>query len=355
MNRRLILGFLAFGVILALFLFVDERKENLSETIFWKESWSTLEYTPPSEEWLKNNDSFAKNSIRMQIYSTSWKDNPIFSASTKDDATKEEFIYEGNFNVKNSFNDLSVLKTKIWEVSTPEVLKTYSIDPANSPKIKLTNKNGSSKDLVIGKKLTSDTNRIVCESDSKVIAPYYYILEKFKNPIESLRERQFINHSGGYVKSIAFSSLGRTVKAENSADKNQFGSYVNHWRRPLGGRIVLPPEIGNQWESQVKALRADLYPDDTNGPGFAFAKESSLTEPEAEIQVELSSGVSVSLKIFPVINWKDRYYRPIIREFKGFFIEGPSFMSVESFGSFLNGATQVQNAKQWERPNQRIQ
>lgn len=355
MKRKLIYGSVAFATILALFLFVDEKKENLSEAVFWKETWSTIEYLPPAEAWVSENEAFSKQPIELNIYSTGWKETPLFSVSIKDEETKESYSYEGNFNVKNSFTDLSVLKTKIWESSTPELLKTYSIDPKTSPKIRLTNKNESTKELIVGKKLTSDTTRIVCESDGKLIAPYHYILEKFKNPIESMRERQFVNHSGGYIKSISFSSLGRTVKIENSAEKNQYGSYVNQWRRPTGGRIVLPPDIGNQWESQLKALRADLYPDESEGPGFAMAKENTLVEPEAEILVEISSGLIVSLKVFPVMTWKEKFYRPVIREFKGYFVEAPSYLNVNTFGNFLNSATQVQNAKQWERPNQRIQ
>ncbi len=362
MKNKLILVVTAFVFLFFLFFFLEEKDENLTEVNFWKTNWKTALYSPPKETWCGEKEpGFAENPLLFRLFERGWKKPPVFSVSQEDPATKTLITYEGNFNVKNTFSDLSVLKTKFIEKSTESVLESYCLKE-DAPNLNLSEdlsdvsfvpKEG--KIIYFGKKIASDSSRVSARVEEEILSPYSYLADKFRTKSVAFRERQYIQFSGGYLTSLEFSGQGMKIRAENRAKKNQYDTYVNQWSRPTQERIVLSPDVGNNWETQSKNLRADLYPDDESGPGFAFAKTSTESEPEAVFVAEHSTGYRWKVKFYPKAEWNGQIYRPVLRELSPYFEESPSFVKEETFQNFIQATLGVKNASRFERPNQKIQ
>ncbi|BDA80124.1 hypothetical protein LPTSP3_g30540 [Leptospira kobayashii] len=362
MKNRLIYVIVSFVLLFFLFFFLEEKTENITETNYWKENWKSVVYFPPKETWCGEKEpAFGKDPIFFRMFERGWRKSPIFSVSYFHPDEKDILTYEGNFNVKNSFSDLSVLKTKFIESSSEEIQKSYCIGEdaprlvVNEDLLDIKFDDLPGRTLYFGKKTESDTARVAAREKDHVISPYSYLIEKFRNNSLSFRERQFVIYSGGYLASIEFTGQGQRIVAENNAKKNQYDSYVNHWNRPTGERIVLSPEIGNALESSTKSLRADLYPDDENGPGLSFSKDAVKPEPEGNLFVKHSLGYKWKIRFYPKVQWKNQNYRPVVRDLSPYFEESPSFVKEETFQNFIQAVTNVKNASRWERPNQKIQ
>jgi hypothetical protein len=361
MNKRLLLLILSLSFLFLVFFFLEEKVENQTEISYWKENWKSVKFIPPEKSWCGTAEpAFIDREVQMEIYDRGWKKSPIFSISSIDSETKERVTFEGNYNIKNTFSDLSVLKTKFIEPAKEDTYPKYCLlDDAPRLVLSLDTLENSDKisgrTLHFGKKVESDTSRIIVREGKNLISPYSYLIEKFRGKVFTLRERQFITYNGGYVRSIDLTGQGLKVTAENAAKKNQYESYVNHWSRPTGERIVLAPEIGNEWESQLKALRADLYPDDEEGPGFKFVEKIKNSSPEVTVVATHSDNFTWRLSIYPKVEWKDKSYRPVIREIAPFIKENMSFVKEELFQNFIQSALKVKNASRFERPNQKIQ
>ncbi|TGL59118.1 hypothetical protein EHQ58_09380 [Leptospira ognonensis] len=361
MNKRFLYLIFTLIFLLVVFFFQEEKLENQSELNFWKENWKSIHFQPPKKEWCGVGEpAFISTEIEMRLYDRGWKKAPIFSISSIDEMTKEIVTYEGNYNIKNTFSDLSVLKTKFIDTAKEEEFSKYCLlDDApkfilslDSP---LVSETKSNKTLYFGKKVESDSARILARESMQLISPYAYLLEKFRGSLVGLRERQFFTYNGGYIKRIELTGQGLRIIAENFAKKNQYESYVNQWSRPTGERIVLPPDIGNDWEIKLKALRADLYPDDVEGPGFSEVKKWKGATPEFTVSVAHSDSQEWKLSIYPRVEWKGKTYRPVLREISPYLSESMSFVNEESFQNFLQSALRVKSASRYERPNQKIQ
>jgi len=354
MSRNFLLAIVSIALLMFVILWTDESKEDLSEAPLWKKDWSEIHYKPPSQNWNEETKlNYASNPFVLKKISTGFRNSPLFSVTHQNQGGV--FTYEGNYNAKNSFSDTAVLKIKFRESVTEEIKKAYSLNTDESPKLSFYQDKDLEEEIVVGIKSKNDSSHIVALNGDKVISPYGYIFDKFTNPLVSFRERQFASISQGYIKSISFAGVGAEIRIENSPTKNQYGSFEGKWVRPSGEKILLAPEVGTAWESQLRNLRADLYPDDENGPGFDLAMERTKLEPEAQVRYELSSGETVIVKFYPNMEWKGQEYRPFVREWVGYFLEGPAFVRKESFDAFVGGATQVKNASRWIRSQQKIQ
>ncbi|MDZ4725327.1 MAG: hypothetical protein SH817_04175 [Leptospira sp.] len=361
MNKKIIYLIFSISFLFFVFFLLEERNENQTEVSYWKENWKVIRFAPPKETWCgKLEPSFINSPFQIQMYDRGWKKSPIFTVSFIDPETKNVILYEGNYNVKNTFSDLSVLKTKFIEPITEEHTKAHCLT-GDGPRLILSKDYADLKselggsDLIFGKKLESDTSRIITKANDKIISPYNYILDKFRGKLDGIRERQYISYNGGYLTHIEFSGQGQLVRAENSAKKNQYETYVNQWSRPTGERIVFSPAIGNDWETKLKALRADMYPDESSGPGFLKAQEFKKGQPEFTISSSHSDAYRWKLLVYSKFKWNDLEYRPVVREITGYFTEDVSFVKEDTFQNFVKAAMEVKNASRFERPNQKIQ
>lgn len=203
------------------------------------------------------------------------------------------------------------------------------------------------------KKIGSDEGRVSVLVHEEIIAPYNYLIEKFRTPSTNFREKMYVSFNDGYLKELSFSGQILSVKAENRAKKNQYNVYVNDWSRTTGERIVLPPDIGNQWESVTKGLKVEFYTDEVGAPEFP---EVSLTQnPEAVLDVVQSEGIKYRLSFYPLWETNSGKWRPVRRELVPYFSESITWIKEESFQNLVNAVMKVKNASRYERPNQKIQ
>ncbi|GBF50273.1 hypothetical protein LPTSP4_17980 [Leptospira ryugenii] len=360
-NKKII--YLLVSLLVSFFIFfgLEERQENQTEVSFWKKDWSTIRFLPPKETWCgKNEPTLFPMPIQMEKISRGWRGNPLFKLTQLDGKTKEQVFYEANYNVKNLFTDLSVLKTKSEELTEGIDLQKLCLSE-DAPTLLLSldsipfdqEINGSF--LRFGNKLGSDETRILALADNRIVSPYQYLIDKFKGESHSLRERQFINYNGGFIQYIELNGEGQRIRIENSAKKNQYDTYVNEWSRPTDERIVLSPSIGNDWETKLKSLRADLYLDEPQAPSYVSGKSSAKEKAIYTIEVGHSESYRWKLYFYDTVQTEQGMFRLAQREFLGHFLENHSLVKEEQFSAFLRAATEVKNASRFERPNQKIQ
>lgn len=120
---------------------MEDHPENISETNYWKEDWKSIQYVPPKADWCGIAEpKFAEEVMVFRKIPRGWNQTPLYTVtSIKDGKT---ISYEANYNVKNSFSELSVLKTKLIEKSTADIQKSYCLGE-NSPSLALSEENGS--------------------------------------------------------------------------------------------------------------------------------------------------------------------------------------------------------------------
>lgn len=357
MKQKLGLVFVAFLGLFLLFYFMEDHPENISETNYWKKDWKSIRYNPPTSDWCGNLvPSFADSPMIFRKLSRAWNEPALYTVTTEKNGNV--LVYEGNYNVKNSFSELSVLKTKLIESSTDEIKKTYCLSEF-SPSLTVSEENGKEieflvdKQLLFGKKIGADEGRIAVAIQNEIIAPYQYIIEKFRTPVTNFREKMYVAVTEGFIQELQFSGQGILVQVENRAKKNQYNVYVNNWSRNSGERIVLPPDVGNQWESVVKGLKVEFYPDETGAPSFPTLSEK--ISPEAILDVNISNGTKIKLSFLPSWESVEGKWRPVLRQFPSHFDESITWMKEESFQNLVNAVMKVKSASRYERPNQKIQ
>ncbi|TGL85118.1 hypothetical protein EHQ68_17915 [Leptospira congkakensis] len=357
MKQKVSLVGVAFVGLFLLFYWMEDHPENISETNYWKEDWKSIRYTPPKADWCGVLEpKFAEETMVFRKIPRGWNQTPLFTVtSSKNDKLVS---YEANYNVKNSFSELSVLKTKLIEKTSPEIQNSYCLG-MSSPSLSLSEENGQEiefskdKQLFFGKKIGSDEGRISVLVKDEVIAPYNYLIEKFRAPNTSFREKMYVTFNNGYIKELSFSGQVVNVKADNRAKKNQYNVYVNDWSRSTGERIVLPPDVGNQWESVVKGLKVEFYSDEAGAP--LFPELSSTQPPEAVLDVTQSEGIKYRLSFFPLWESESGKWRPVRRELVPYFSETTTWIKEETFQNLVIAVMKVKNASRYERPNQKIQ
>ncbi|TGK85769.1 hypothetical protein EHQ23_14170 [Leptospira bourretii] len=357
MKQKISLVIIAFVGLFLLFYWMEDHPENISETNFWKEDWKSIRYAPPKEDWCGVTEpKFAEESMVFRKIPRGWNVTPLYTVSLTKDG--KEVSYEANYNVKNSFSELSVLKTKLIEKATPEIQKSYCLG-MSSPSLSLSEESGTDiefskdKQLFFGKKIGADEGRVSVLVNDEVIAPYNYLIEKFRAPSISFREKMYVTFNEGYLRELSFSGQVVNVKAENRAKKNQYNVYVNDWSRTTGERIVLPPDVGNQWESVVKGLKLEFYRDEAGAPQFPELATTQVAE--AVLDVTQSEGIKYRLSFFPLWESESGKWRPVRRELLPYFSESITWMKEESFQNLVNAVMKVKSASRYERPNQKIQ
>lgn len=357
MNTKIYYAIAAFLLLFGIVYFMEDNPENITETTYWKENWKTIVYIPPKEDWCEGEGNrFVKETLEFHSDGSGWKSQPLYTL--KGSTNEKPYQFEGNYNLKNSFSELSALKTKIIEKNTESLKSTYCLNESSPKLILSTDSNfdinsSSNRVLSFGKKITSDEGRVAVLVNEEVIAPFNYIIEKFRSTAISFRERTLVPSSSGYLKTIEFKGPSSFVHLENRAEKNQYGNFVNKWSRTTGERVVISPDIGNGWEGAIKALRADLYFEEPGAPDPSVILEAK--EPEAILTVEPSEGRKIQIHFFRKFDTPSGAYRLLQREISPHFKETPLFVKEETFVKIVESMERVKSASRYERPNQKIQ
>ncbi len=356
MNLKYLYIVSAFVLLFGIIFYMEERPENITETSYWKKNWKTILYLPPTEDWCGGEGKrFMREKVKFSSIDTLWKIQPLYTQSFSNEG--KDYFYEANYNVKNSFSELSALKTKIIEKATDQVKSSYCLDESG-PKFILSDDSSFDPDskenkiLIFGKKITTDEGRVAVLVGEEVIAPFNYIIEKFRTTNLAFRERSLVPSSSGYLKSIEFRGQGNLVQVQNFAEKNQYGNYINKWSRTTQERAVISPDLGNQWDGIIKGLRADLYLDE---PGAPTSSSINTKDPEANIWIEPSEGRKIRISFFGLVQGSSENYRIVQREISPGFLESPILIKEDSFLKLIESMERVKNASRYERPSQKIQ
>ncbi len=344
--KKILLILSSFVFLGIVFFFTEEKKEDLTEIEFWNINPNKIVYSPPKE----NSELYSKFSLDelvLEKKEIGLKETPIFLIKGKSSKTKEDYTYEANYNFKNFFSEISILKTKGLNAANPELLEKFKIQKNLSPSLKLYNSDKLLKEVFLGEE-DKNSNRYL-HSDKYLFLTQNYIFQKFTNSLFENRERNYLR-SGEFEfgKTIFIKEKLKTSIENQVYSKN--GTQVSKWYRTGNGKTRLEPSIGSTVFSNLQNLKADLYPDEEDGQGFEIAKELVKTEAIYSIEVFLSSGVHYILKVFPKVSFKEKTYYPIIKEIDRIGIESVSYTKQESILQLIESFNRVSSANEWNEP-----
>ena len=156
--KKVFLILAAFVFLGFVFFFSEERFEDgLTEVKYWIINPEEIRYLPP-----KNSSEFSKfisSNLNFQKKETGLKTSPLFTIKGIDSDSKEEYLYEGNYNVKNLFTELSVISTKSITAANPDLLNKFEISIEKSPSIEILKSSKLQKKIYLGEETRDNSRR----------------------------------------------------------------------------------------------------------------------------------------------------------------------------------------------------
>ncbi len=354
MNKKFIFPIVSFLVLLIVFLTTEEKKENLTEEIFWKKNFDTVSYFPPAKDWSNEHASkFINKPFNIIRSSTgSFKGIPFFSVSYLDKNAKP-ITYEAGYNAKNLFTEISVLKIKSAVNATPEYLKKFEINSDKSPRLEVY-EGKTSKKIIFGKENSSlSTNSL--NIDSLILSINSYTIKRFITDLPNFRERQIISSGNGYIQKVKINIQGQSLEIENSPFKNKDGNLINSWSRTSGIRLTFDPALGDELDGLLKSIRYDLYPDEKLEDGLDIIRELTQNPTTDGIEVKMSDGKDIKIFVYPRTNIEEKDYIPVQRKIIGILDEFPGYVGVDIFTRIQTSAEKIRKAEKWHKPTKTIQ
>jgi hypothetical protein len=345
MKKPLIL-FSSFLILAIVFYFTEERQSDLQEIEFWKLNPSKLIYSPPNENSI-HHSKFSKDELIIEKKEIGLKNAPLFFIKGKSKSNNNfEYTYEANYNIKNLFSELSILRTKSINESKEEYLKKFSITP-DSPKLEIYESNKLSKTILIGEE-DKNSNRYI-QSDKYLILIQNFPIQKLTNSIFENRERTYARTGEYELNRVQIQTEGLQTSIENQIGSKN-GSPYSKWFRVSSGKTRIDPILGGNFFSALQNLKVDLYPDEENGEGFEIAKELVNTKPNTIIDVYQTNGVHMIIKVFPKVVIKEKTYFPILKEIENHALESVSYTKQESYTQLIDTINKIQTAGEWNEP-----
>ncbi|MBE7413020.1 MAG: DUF4340 domain-containing protein [Leptospiraceae bacterium] len=338
--KKIFIAVVVFTFLLVLFLFVDEDRENLKEEILWKESPDKIVFSPPRSK--KIFEKMQDSELIFMRYANWFQDTAFFTVESDDKESEKRILYECNYQCKNLFMELSVLKILSAAFAEDGYRKNLSISFENSPAISLSKNNKVLKEFYLGNE-SRDKSRRFFETGGKIYSTHSYIFNKFlENPI-GFRELNVFPLGISKIKKIELISEEKKVQLvvnpviENNSERN---SYIRLSQK----KILLDPALGDLLFTGLRDLKVDRYPDSLNGEGFLVAEELIKTKETKEIQISLSNNIQISLKVFPVTNIKEVKLRPVVRKIQNI-TESASYISDEFMKNIENTFDNISTAE----------
>ncbi|PJE01343.1 MAG: hypothetical protein CK427_11045 [Leptospira sp.] len=354
MNKKLIYAILGFVFLLLVLVFTEEKKENLTEEVYWKKNLREIQYVPPSDKWNKDTSAGFKldHFTIKKIDEGGIDSSPIFSIISKS-KLGQEIVYEAGYNAKNTFTELSVLKIKSAVEASEPYLKEFQINNESSPKLILKEK-AEPFELVLGKEI-SEKSLTPYLLQNTILSSNSYTFKRFESDLNSFRERQLVNIGSGSIQKIRLNLNEGIVEIENSPEKNQDGNNTNSWRRNTGIRLVIAPNLGDELDGLLKALRIELYPDEDTKDGIQIIEELTRAETKESLEIWNSEGRKIKILLFPQTNIQEKDYIPVQRKIIGILDEFPAYTSVEVIQKIRESAQKIGKAEKWNKPIKSIQ
>lgn len=361
MMKKPLLALGAILILLIVFLTTEEKKDFLTEETYWKKNVETVIYNPPAEDWEGSEGSeFIQEKLILRLLDRGdLKTPPLFSVRTirtdevklSEEDSSEGLLFEGGYNVKNLFTELSVFKIKTVTEGDSLYLKEYMIDEAKSPSLEI--RDGKKPvTLYLGKE-TKDKSLYSFYDGKYLLSTNAHTFRRFRSKTDSFRERNLLTVGTGYLSKVSWKRGQEYGEIENSPETRKSGGFQNIWRRNSGTRLVFNPGLGNDLENQWKTLRYERFPDEDQD-GIEVLKELVKLPPDSEWNLDTSEGRKYKILLFPKTMIGDKEYRPVIRRIDDKWEESPAYVSDAVVRKIEESAEKIRNAKKWQRPEKKI-
>jgi hypothetical protein len=345
--KKAILIVLAFVILGIVFFFSEERhEEGQTEVSYWKINPEEIRYLPP-----KNSPEFSKffsTELVFKKIETGLKTPPHFTIEGNDPESKQHYLYEGSYNVKNLFTEMSVLTTKSINPAKPDVLEKFQISPETSPAIEIVKSSKVEKKIYLGEETRDKSYRYLL-ADKDLITTGSHIFQKFFNSQFELRERYYTRFGEFELARLQIQAEGIRLTIENNPETKN-GMQVSKWFKVQNGKFRMDPTNGANLFAYLQAFKVEVYPDEPDGEGFAVAKELTATETFAQLDIFLVNGLHLKIKLFPKTVLKNKSYYPVLKEVEKFSLQSPSYTSEQSVVQLLDLLKKIQSAPEWTEP-----
>ncbi|MBP7282607.1 MAG: DUF4340 domain-containing protein [Leptospiraceae bacterium] len=345
--KKVFLILAAFVFLGFVFFFSEERFEDgLTEVKYWIINPEEIRYLPP-----KNSSEFSKfisSNLNFQKKETGLKTSPLFTIKGIDSDSKEEYLYEGNYNVKNLFTELSVISTKSITAANPDLLNKFEISIEKSPSIEILKSSKLQKKIYLGEE-TRDNSRRYLLSDKDLITASSHIFQKLTNSSLDFRERNYTRFSEFDLVRMVIQGEGIRLNVENNPETKN-GIQTSKWFKILNGKYRINPSDSANLYPYLQSFKVEIYPDDSNGEGFAVARELTKTETLVQVDIFLINGLHYKIKLFPKVVLKNKSYYPVVKEVENFFIESPTYTSEELVVKLISLLKKIQSDPEWTEP-----
>ncbi|MDV6236105.1 hypothetical protein CH379_010770 [Leptospira ellisii] len=347
--KRGILFVLALLLLAASFFLLDEKKEDQTEVSVWDVDIDEIEYIPPKSSWgAEDAASFFRFPILFKKEKEISESGNFSVVGSVDSETGESIAFEGGHNVDNLFRELSILKVKGVEPIAKEEATASLMLGEDSPRLILKSSGRILKRILIGKKKSSDSTRIIREGDEILIVPKH-ILDRLTRGIGEFRQKQLVLLKDESVLETVWEEEGKTLRLDNHPYKEQ-SIKKNFWRRLSGKIIAVENHLGDAWNSQIIGQKVDVYPDDPSGAGFAVAKKLTSVPAEASLKIRVSNGDWIVFRYYPKTNIHSIDYRPTVRIINGKFSEPPFYIREDSFLRLKENVANLDKAEAKKSP-----
>jgi len=346
--KKVWVGLGAILFLFLIFLFTEEKIEHQKEEILWKLDFDKLSYVPGPKAESKTPEDYVVEPLNFTRFPHLLKESPVFSVSNKDKESGEFVLYEGGYNVKNIFTELTTLKIFTVISVDEKAREKLGLSSDTSPQVEFYSGNKKIKSLMIGKQNADKSKRFFL-TDEKIFSTHSYILDKFRGRSESFRERQLIGVGTSHIRSFVYSSPDKNLRIENSPVLEN-NAPRNSYTRISEKKIIFDPSIGDGIDSALKGLRIDLYPDDAGGQGFPVAKSLTSGPEDKTLEIAIRDGQVYKIKIFPLTDFKGVKYRPVIREIRGRLTESPGYIREDSLKRMEESTDSIIKAEAWVKP-----
>lgn len=342
MIKKLIPVFISFTVLILVLVFTSEKKEQVDDLSLWKINPDKITYTPPRSE----KELYAKlksGKMEFQRLETGFN-NPLFFKITGEGGS----IYEGNYQVKNLFQELSILKVKSLNALSPELANTYSIFPEECPRIELFQKDKSAESICLGE-LSRDKNRRYIATKEKIATTAMYIFDKFTGPSSSFRDRQYFHIAEDDINRITIQHENVKLNLEITPSPIKNTGQAK-WYKISSGKLRVDPSDSSGVMNTLLTLSAVFYPDDEKAPGFPAALKEIEGSPSGFIEIVMLNGINYKLNLYSEIEINSQKYYTARREIEKVFAEYPSYVSVSEIKKLKDLALKINSSPEWKEP-----
>ncbi len=345
--KKAILIVLAFAILGIVFFFSEERhEEGQTEISYWKINPEEIRYFPS-----KNNSEFSKfisSGLIFKKMEVGLKTPPHFTVEGIDSESKLSYLYEGSYNVKNLFTEMSVITTKSINPAKPDVLEKFQISTETSPSIEILKSSKVEKKIYLGEETRDKSHRYLL-ADKDLITTGSHIFQKFFNSQFDLRERYYTRFGEFELARLQIQAEGVRLTIENNPETKN-GIQLSKWFKVQNGKFRMDPADGANLFAYLQAFKVEVYPDEADGEGFAIAKELTTTETFAQLDIFLLNGLHFKIKLFPKAVLKNKSYYPVLKEIEKFTVQSPSYTSEQSVVQLLDLLKKIQSAPEWTEP-----